>query len=162
MSKVLIDEQLGEVLNRYEDDEYLIVYDSKKVENKRLKGILFYKLSINSIGFFVNVDIKESVKITFFKLITLLELNKGEILLFNGKCANLKTISDMLDINKRTLYNHLKVLEKYRIVKKIKNGKDTNIAINPYFLMFGENYQGVESKFFRDSIWVSLIKKNRR
>ena len=53
------------MLNMFVPDMYLkSIYD---IDYKKLKKVLFYKLSINSIGFFVNVDIKENVKITFFK-----------------------------------------------------------------------------------------------
>lgn len=159
MTKLLFDEETGELLNKYKDNENLIVYNSKNLDYKKLKKTLFYKLSINSIGFFVNVDIKENIKITFFKLISLLELNKGEVLLINGNFANLKMISIELNINQRTLFNHLKTLEKYKILKKIKNGKNINVAINPYFLMYGEKIYGYESQLFRDSLWVSMDKR---
>ncbi len=159
MGKLLLDENTGELLNRYKDNENLVVYNSKNLDYKKLKKVLFYKLSINSIGFFVNVDIKENVKITFFKLISLLELNKGEVLLINGKFANLRLISQELKINQRTLFNHIKQLEQYKILKKIKNGKSINIAINPYFLMYGEKIYGYESQLFRNSLWVSMDKR---
>ena len=159
MSKLLIDSETGELLNEYDDESNLVVYDQKKIDYSKLKKVLFYKLSVNAIGFFADSSIKEAIKITFFKLITLLELNKGELLLLDGKNASLKNISEKLYINRRTLYNHLKFLEKYKIIKKIKNGKVINIAINPYFLMYGEKIYGYESKTFRESLWVSFNKK---
>lgn len=159
MTKVLINSDTGELLNAYNDDEYLVALSPKKVTYKKLSKMHFYKLSVNSVAFFLNANISGKVKVTFFNLITLLELNKGEVLMVNGTFANLKMISMILRINSRTLFNHLKELEKYNIVRKIKNGRSMIIAVNPFFLMYGEKIYGYEFKKFKESLWVDVDKK---
>lgn len=150
---ILLDEKTGEVLKEYSTNELLMVYDAKKIDFNILKKTNFYRLSRNSINFFIDKNVKGNIKITFFKLVKMLELNKGEILLHNGRNANMKTISSVLEINIKTLYNHVKQLEKYEIVKRIKNGRDVNIALNPYFIWYG-NKVTEEFNIFRKTMWV--------
>lgn len=158
MSRILIDNKTGEVLKEFNENEFVISYDSKKIEYKKLKRGNFYKLSCNSIKFFISKEIKNNIKITFFKLIKMLDLNKGEFLMLDGCYANIKAISKELEMNRRTLYNHLKVLEKYQILKKIKHGRNNNIAMNPYFIWYGKNVTD-DFVIFKDSMWVTPYKK---
>lgn len=145
----------------YDDNVTLIPYSEEELFSKKLKKILFYKFSISSINFFISSDIKGNVKITLMKLIKMLELNKGGFLFLNGCHANLKMISNELGMKSKTLYNHIKILEKYEILKKVKSGRNITISINPFVIWYG----GQMSKdfiMFKDSRWVIPYKKAKQ
>ena len=163
MARYLLDEN-GEVLAEFDDESKITVYDVLNLKRKSIENKMFYKVYKDSILVFINGQVSGNLVKTFFKLIRLLEFNTNEFVCFNGFPANIKQLCDYLELKRKTLYNHLKKLEDLNIIKKVKNGRDVNVMINPYFISYGSNNTDEALKIFGNSAWAktSFYSKRKR
>lgn len=164
MARYLLDEN-GEVLAEFDDDLRVVAYDVLNIKRKNIENKMFYKFYKDGILVFSNGSVSGNLVKTFFSLIRLLEFNTNEFVCFNGLPANMGQLCDYLKLKRRTLYNHIKKLEELNVVKKIKNGRDVNVMINPYFISYGSNNTDEALKIFGNSIWAKTSfysKKKRR
>ena len=164
MAKYLIDEY-GELLGEFNDSDLLKVYNPLNTKRRAIGNKLFYKFYKDSILVFINGLISKQVSITLFKLIRLLNFGINEFVCINGLPANLKQLSIQFGMKDKTFYNHLRKLERLEIIKKVKNGKNKNVLINPYFIGYGTNCTDESLMIFSNSIWSKqsvYCKKNKR
>lgn len=149
----------GEPIDEFNPNDVILVFNPDYFNLKKMNNSLFYRLGYNSINFISSQLISVKTKVLLFKLITLLVFNQGEILKINGMPANIKTISKYLGINIRTLQYQIKILERLEILKRIKNGKEKYLMINPYFICFGNKFYSESIRLFGNSQWVSYKKR---
>ena len=130
MAKYLIDEY-GDLIGEFNDDDSIRVYNPLNTKRRFIENKLFYKFYKDSISIFLNGLISKQVTITLFKLIRLLDFGTNEFVNINGLPAN-----------------------ELEILKKVKNGRNRNILINPYFIGYGTNCTDESLKIFSKTIWA--------
>ena len=138
MAKYLIDEY-GDLIGEFNDDDSIRVYNQLNTKRRFIENKLFYKFYKDSILIFLNGLISKQVTITLFKLIRLLDFGTNEFVNINGLPANLNQLATFFNMKNKTLFNHIKKLEELEILKKVKNGRNRYILINPYFIGYGTN-----------------------
>lgn len=161
MAKYLLDEN-GEVLAEYKDTDRIVVYDFFNTKRKSLENKMFYKFYKDSILIFNDKSLDYNTFKALFCLIRLLEFNTNEFICFNGLPANLEQLRRHLCLERKTLYNHLRKLEKLEIVKKVKTGRNINVMINPYFISYGVNNTDEALKLFSNSVWAKTSFYSKR
>lgn len=163
MTRHLMDFTTGEVLAEFSDDDIIRIYHPTNLERKKIGNKLFFKLFKDTLLIFTDKDIHFSVYRTFFKLIKFMSFD-NEFLSFNGLLLNLQSISEICDIKISTLKNHIRKLEKIEVLRRIKNGRNVNILINPYFIAYGRDNTSEAIEIFSKSIWAkcSTYSKSRK
>lgn len=62
-------------------------------------------------------------------------------------------LAKFFKLKDKTFYNHIKQLEKLDIVRKVKNGRNKNILVNPYFIQYGTSCTDESLNIFSKSAW---------
>ena len=153
MAKYLIDEY-GDLIGEFNDDDSIRVYNPLNTKRRFIENKLFYKFYKDSILIFLNGLISKQVTITLFKLIRLLDFGTNEFVNINGLPANLNQLATFFNMKDKTFFNHIRKLEELEILKKVKNGRNRNILINPYFIGYGTNCTDESLKIFSKTIWA--------
>lgn len=161
MTKILFDEESGEVLRTYKDEEILIVQNLNYSNINKLNSALFLKVSPYFIKFINNRVLKKEEIYTFLSFVDMLEINQGDLLKSGGNPINIQKISKLTGKSIRTLNNHIRTLEKYKMIRRVKNGKNHYIVMNPYIVSFGNNHNTISIELFGKSQWAPEKKKNK-
>jgi len=152
MAKYLVDEY-GEVLGEFSDDVSIRIYNPLNAKRIKLQNKLFYKFYKDSILVFTNNLLSKQVITTLFKMIRLLDFGTNEFVNLNGLPANMNQLASFFELKDKTFYNHIKQLEKLDIVRKVKNGRNKNIIINPFFIQYGTSCTDESLTIFANSVW---------
>lgn len=162
MARYLLDDN-GEILAEFNDDVKIVAYDILNAKRKSIENKMFYKLYKDTILVFTGNYISGNVLKTLFSLIRLLEFNTNEFVSFNGLPATIGQLQEYLKLKPKTFYNHLRKLEQLEIIKKIPNGKTSNVMINPYFISYGANNTDEALRLFSNSVWdkTSIYSKRK-
>lgn len=158
MTRLIFDEETGELLREVSDREIINIYQYEDLQRRKISKKYFIKLYQDTLAIFYNNDIHYSIFKTFFKLIRFMNFD-NEFLSLNGLPLNINQISKVCKINLSTLKKHIKKLEKLEILKRVKNGRNRNIIINPYFVGYGKDNTNISIQIFSKSIWARNYKK---
>lgn len=162
MARMLFDNETGEVIGEFDDNQIIMSYDINNLRRGHLNKKLFYKFYVDSVSIFTSGLLSLPVINTFFSLIKHLNMNTNEFVSFNGMPANIEQISIKLGVSRKTISNHLKILEKYDMIRKVKVGRQRHVLINPYFISYGNNNTDESLTIFSNTIWAKTTFKRKR
>jgi len=115
------------------------LYSSSKVHLAPIRGINLLsdiKLSIASKGFYY--IIREFV-------------NDQNILYYKNVILNQNSLCKLLDVDRKTVYRNLRILNEANLIKLVQEGKEKHIYINPKFYMGSRNIEKEIYDIFNDN-----------